>query len=85
MFGDDVRDAAVTEDLLVIVTNSVCRYYDLHWIIKNVSYSGISYMNNACACMYFLALMNHQWVFVSNHRYIKAWMNASWLVKTTSL
>ncbi len=37
LFGNDIRDVSVSEDLLIVLTNSTCRYYDLGWIIKNVS------------------------------------------------
>lgn len=36
IFGEDTRDASVTEDLLIVMNHSKqCRYYDLQWIINN--------------------------------------------------
>ena len=37
IFGEDVQDASVTEDLLVITTHSHrIRYYSFKWILDNV-------------------------------------------------
>lgn len=37
IFGTSVRDAFVSEDLLVVLDKrNICRYYSLQWIMDNV-------------------------------------------------
>jgi hypothetical protein len=35
IFGNDIRDVSVTDDLMIVTTPRTCRYYSLQWILDN--------------------------------------------------